>query len=154
MKNAHASAVALTLVAIGLVAVLLTPAPARSEEQAVTTPQTISAPNDGQGHIYLTWKPCELEIAKVVKERYATKGEPVYYTYSTVLEGTAGEITSHACWFVPKVDTKEMMSEFGQGFPIVNIITESGMIFPHAIGEFVPGEPVKPPRGETFHEPI
>jgi hypothetical protein len=84
-------------------------------------------------------------------KRYTVNGEPLFYAYSTVFEGMTTEIKSHACWFVPKVDVAEM----GEGgFPIVNIIAESGLIFPHAIGEFTPGEPEAPARGEVFYEPI
>lgn len=128
----------------GLLAILLAPAPTRADE-ATPYPPTISAPNDGQGHIYLTFQPCKLEIV-LKAQTYTTENEPLYYAYSTVLEGTIGEIRSHACWFVPKVDLASM----GGGFPVVNIIAETGMIFPHAIGEFTPGEPTQLERADYF----
>lgn len=142
MNDQKLAKLALTLVGVGLLALLLTPAPVRSEPY----PEPISAPNDGQGHIYLTFQPCKLEIA-LKAQTYTTENEPLYYAYSTVLEGTVGEIRSHACWFVPKVDLADMRSG---GFPVVNIIAETGMIFPHAIGEFTPGEPVQLERAEFF----
>lgn len=136
---------ALTLFSSALLLILLSPAPTRADPY----PPTISAPNDGQGHIYLTFQPCKLEIV-LKAQTYTSENEPLYYAYSTVLEGTAGEIKSHACWFVPKVNTQEMLKEYGNGFPVVNIIAESGLIFPHPIGEFTPGEPAQLERADYF----
>lgn len=102
------------------------------------------APNDNNGHIYLTEDPCELPTVEGIREKFAKKGETLYYAYGLDNENTLEQEEREACYMVPKIDYELAQAESPAGaviVPVVNLFAEiRGIIavFPHPMTEFSP----------------
>jgi hypothetical protein len=107
-------------------------------------PDELSAPNDANGRIVLTTKPCDLPMAKVILEKYIKDGgEPLRYAYGINNEGKPDEQKSDACYFIPKINYLAVAdnAEGAAIIPVVNIFVEQDgemHIFPHLVNEFTP----------------
>jgi hypothetical protein len=60
--------------------------------------------NVNQGHIYLTFEPCEAKVDVPI-------ASPLYRVYAVDFEGTDQERTVEACWVSPEINWDEIPEE-------------------------------------------